>query len=384
MNKSVGYYIVGNQEFSSKIQAVLYASQHNLNLSWRFNNEVFEKYNWEVEPEETLDQLYDARARELREKYDYLMVSYSGGSDSNNLMESFIRQGLHVDEILVITTDKINKNHTEYDISNKKPENISAEHVLHTIPKLNELKKQCPNTKITIRDMTDNVLEMLSNSVDGDWILTKRETLNPIGMARFDFKYINEVRKNFDSNKKIAIVLGLEKPRTMIKSDTGEFLIYFNDRATNMIPVIDVLDEYASSVEVEYFYWSPSCVKMLCKQAHVIKKWLEVNPQYQRIWADITVQSLFGIQEPLLKNIIYTTWNNNWYQVDKPLNDFACEISDGFFKEFKNTNIYGKWEDGINFLRQNATKFLRQDLDSLKSHCHFYKIGIMCSKNYLY
>lgn len=378
MNKKVGYYIVGNQEFFSKIQATLYASQNNLDVTWRFNNDIFDKFNWQVEPEESLDQLYDARARELREKYDYLMVSYSGGSDSHNLMQSFIRQGLHVDELLVVTTDKMNQRHTQYDVSNTKAENLSAEHILNTIPRLNEIKKQCPNIKVTIHDMTDNLIEMLSQSEDGDWVLSKREIINPIGMSRFNYKYISDVRKKFDSSKKIAVIFGIEKPRTIIKPETNEFLLYFNDRAVNY-PASDSLAEYVSNIEIEYFYWSPSCVKMLCKQGHVIKKWLEVNPQYQSMWVSGSAQDVLSTQEEVLKNIIYTTWNNNWYQVGKAIKDWDSELANGFFKEFKGTDILKKWDEGTKFLQQHTGKFLKKDMRSFKQHSIFYKIGTICS-----
>ena len=69
-------------------------------MDWIFHDDAFSKYPWHIEPEASLDQLYDARARQLREKYDYVVLSYSGGSDTHNILESFIRQGLHIDEIV--------------------------------------------------------------------------------------------------------------------------------------------------------------------------------------------------------------------------------------------------------------------------------------------
>ena len=99
MNKKLGFYTIGTSVFESKIQACILANKvlkemnqsiHPLRLlQWNFNDEVFEAYDWTKEPEKTLDQLYDARARDIREKYDHVIVSYSGGADSHNMLMAF-------------------------------------------------------------------------------------------------------------------------------------------------------------------------------------------------------------------------------------------------------------------------------------------------------
>lgn len=98
INPKLGFYTCNGQTFDSKIQAYLYGAQVKQRVEWDFNNELFRKHDWTVEPEETLDQLYNARARQLREQYDYIILSYSGGADSHNILMSFIRQGLHIED----------------------------------------------------------------------------------------------------------------------------------------------------------------------------------------------------------------------------------------------------------------------------------------------
>ena len=100
MNEKLGYYTVDGQVFESKIQALVHATANKKPVRWIFNNDEFERTNWAVEPSETLNNLYRQRARQLREKYDYLVLCYSGGSDSNNILEAFIAEGLVIDEIV--------------------------------------------------------------------------------------------------------------------------------------------------------------------------------------------------------------------------------------------------------------------------------------------
>ena len=118
-----------------------------------FNDEIFGRHHWR-EPIETLDQLYDRRCREIRERYDYVMLSYSGGADSHNILMSFVRQGLHIDEIIVNTMDKANNKFTNIDNTDLRPENAAAELHLQTIPRLKEIVGQKPNTKITGCDIS--------------------------------------------------------------------------------------------------------------------------------------------------------------------------------------------------------------------------------------
>ena len=43
INKKLGYYIVDDLEFDSKIQACIYATQHDKDVKWIFNDSFFIK-----------------------------------------------------------------------------------------------------------------------------------------------------------------------------------------------------------------------------------------------------------------------------------------------------------------------------------------------------
>jgi hypothetical protein len=295
---------------------------------------------------------------------------------------SFIRQGIHIDEIVVNTMEKGWKPYTIIDPTNKSSVNSGAEHYLQTVPRLKEIEKYIPNTKITICDLTDYVSESLLATGDASWVLEKREALNPIGITRFNYIYFNEVRKRFDKEKRIGIVLGVEKPKSLIHK--GQFWIRFNDRAANMVTIIDHVKDYDNS-ELEYFYWSPDCIPMLIKQGHVIKKWLEVNPEFQKYWdtnrTDFKTVRLY--HERLLRTVVYpTTWNNNWFQADKAVKDWYSEFDDWFFKGTVGTDANRIWHDGIDYITHSLGPYLKYDtdtnkVDGLKLFSKSYLIGNM-------
>lgn len=380
INKKLGYYKVGEVEFESKIHAYFFSLTCNKPVEWHFNDYEFRSRDWTIEPSETLDELYDRRARDLREKYDYLILSYSGGSDSHQILMSFIRQGLLIDEIVVNTLEKGWKKFTILDPNNRSSYNSGAEHYLQCLPRLKEVEPLIPRTKITICDLTDHVYDSLTSVGDASWVMGKREALNPIGITRFNYVYFDEVRKRFDKQKKIGIVLGVEKPKSAIHN--GKFMIRFNDRSANMVTIIDHVKDYDNSV-LEYFYWSPDCVPMLIKQGHVMRRWLEANPHLQKYWDSRTISYKVArlYHERLLREVIYpSTWNDNWFQVDKATKDWYSEFDNWFLEGAQGTRAKHIWDEGIAYVQDKLSPFLRlnEDInspDGLKAHVKTYIIG---------
>jgi hypothetical protein len=375
-NKRLGYYTVGDQDFESKIAAALYAVKVNKPLQWVFNDKIFSSYNWQQEPEESLDELYNKRARQIRNKYDYVIISYSGGADSHNLLMSFVRQNLHVDEIIVNTTEKANSIVVN-DVANKHASNAGAEHELQTVPRLKELAPLIPKTKITILDLSDYVFSGFEKAKDASWVLDKKEGLNPAGVSRFNYIFYNEVRKNFDKDKKIALVLGIEKPKVTIKD--GDLYLRFTDRTANIITVAEHVKDYTNTT-IEFFYWSPECAPMLIKQGHVIRRWLEANPHLQKdfLAENVNFGTLRLIHERVLRSVVYTTWDNNWYQADKAVKDWYTEFDSWFTNGYQDTKAFQIWKEGIDFVKESLEPYhqtIDGEIDGLKGFAKYYKIG---------
>jgi hypothetical protein len=374
INRELGFYFCDGKEFSSKILAFLHSKEVKKPVEWIFNDRIFQSYDWTKEPEETLDQLYNRRARQLREKYDYIIVSYSGGADSHNLLTSFIRQGLHVDEIIVNQFEKASKQFVDFNLNNTASSNTGAEYYLQTLPRLKELAPLMPNTKITIADLSDHIFEFMENTGDASWVLTKREGLNPTGATRFNYLHFSEVRKRFDKEKTLCLIVGIEKPRTAIVK--GNLIMSFIDRAANQITVAEHIKEYSNST-AEFFYWSPDCVPLLIKQGHIIKKWLGANPHMQQYWHDqnIDFKTIRLVHEKVLRTVIYSTWNTNWWQADKAVLDWHSEFDDWFSKGYKGTTAVNVWNEGIDYIRDTLSDYLKPDGTGLMNHFKYYNLG---------
>lgn len=56
--------------------------------------------DWTKEPIESFEELKKRRAEQLREKYSYLVLYFSGGADSTTMVNAFLKNNIHVDEIV--------------------------------------------------------------------------------------------------------------------------------------------------------------------------------------------------------------------------------------------------------------------------------------------
>ena len=99
-NPNLGFYTVGTTRYYSKVQALIESTRTDQFPIWNFNNEVYGAQSWEHEPKTDLRELYRLRAKQLRDKYDYIRVEASGGGDSTQVIFNFLLNGIHLDEII--------------------------------------------------------------------------------------------------------------------------------------------------------------------------------------------------------------------------------------------------------------------------------------------
>jgi hypothetical protein len=347
----------------------------NKPIEWVFHDDIYAKYDWSIEPTESLDELYDRRARQLREKYDYLVLSFSGGSDTNNIVESFIRQGLHIDEIVTNHISQVTKSTTILNTSNTQSSNFAAEHELQTVPRLHYIHTNLPRTKITVLDVSGVVFDGIKDDVS--WVLDKNDHLSVGQLFRYNYFHFGNMKRQFDKDLKVAIITGTDKPRTYIKDDT--FYLYFQDSVANITTIDDFNKDY-TNITNELFYWSADSAPMICKQAHVIKRWLEANPDKQDYWRNITAEKIRLYHERFLRPLLYTNWDNSWFQADKSTNWWHTEFDTWFRTDKEFEQKYKLWQQGITWLADNLGHLVETKNgvpDSFVKFRKIYKIGQM-------
>ena len=102
----------------------------------------------------------------------------------------------------------------------------------------------------------------------------------------------------------------------------------------------------------------------------------------KEIWKSTDVFVIRKTQEVLLRNIVYTTWDSNWFQTNKTLQDWNCEWDYWFTKGMSDSKEYAIWLDGLRNLKPKISNFIEYNRDgSIKGTRYYlsklYYIGSM-------
>ena len=94
-----GLYRVGTDLFNPKINALKAATQTKQSVTWEFGNQTWNALDWKTDDGLGVVHWYKERAKQLRDNYDYLILAFSGGADSNNIANVFRYADLKIDEV---------------------------------------------------------------------------------------------------------------------------------------------------------------------------------------------------------------------------------------------------------------------------------------------
>ena len=293
-----GFYQVGEQKYFSKFQAVMASKQTGHFPEWNFNDEVFGQQDWTLEPTENLWEIYRQRAQQLRDNYDYIILLYSGGSDSQNILQSFLFNNITLDEVFCYGPFSGIDTNTQK--VTKAPENMYREIDLVALPYLREMSK---NYKFHV-NLYDWTNDFVNGFKDADWIWTD-------AAARFDPRVIvkNKIFENspkgmaqLEAGKKVCFVVGIDKPRLMLKNDVLYFA--FLDFYTSL--GVGQKNWFAE----ELFYWTPDMPKLPIKQAHVMMQYFKNYPNelYLVDRGDLGSWKWRAEYSSLAESLIYPHW----------------------------------------------------------------------------
>jgi hypothetical protein len=261
-----GFYTVGHQKFYSKFSAIEHSSKTGLDVKWNFNEAVFDLYDWTREPAESLSELYAIRARQLREKYDYLVLWFSSGADSMNILDTFIDNDIKIDELV---------SYVNYEADGDKFNHLNREIYNRAIPKYEMVKQKQSHLKFTLFDQCQLTIDYFkSDSAKFDWNYQSNGLVNPNNTARLWAKsYHTAWRELIDSGKRVGFIYGCEKPKVI--GLNGNYYFRFYDIHLGITSAINIQLNQRPGDFDELFYWSPDLPELIIKQGHVIKNFLK-------------------------------------------------------------------------------------------------------------
>lgn len=333
-----GYYLVGSDVYVSKSEALTIGTQNNIYPKWKFFTDIWRQQDWTSPPQIDVYTLYQARARQLREKYDYICLSFSGGSDSTTMLQAFIDSGCFIDEVLVKWPIKATAKYSA--TIDRDPANILSEWELTVLPQLNHYQNLLgPKTQFTVVDWSDQVFERES-SEDIIWHHSQ-DHLNPSTYIRQSC-LSEKTHAAIDAGKKTCIVFGIDKPQIGYRK--GWLYCYFLDKLAHT-HAYHPWDQY-----VELFYWTPDFPEIVSTQSKIIYQYLLMHPHFLRLldlsttikWEDKVAWDI------VVRTLIYPEYmKHRWFQARKPTSFVYDEIDQWMYSDTTVSKYLQSWKSHL-------------------------------------
>lgn len=317
-----GFFEVGQEKFYSKLDAIQYSISTGQEVSWNFNNEVFSRLDWTKEPDASIQELYSCRARALREKYDYLVCMFSGGSDSTTVLQTFIDNEIPVDEIFINHWSKgCANNFINYEVMN-----AALPFVENNVPK-------SWNCRVRLYDYTEWVLDCLRDPEHRKRSYREINNIHNLAMISMwkDLQYrFPEYMSLHDQGKSIAFIWGEAKPHIDYDEISQKHFFFFEDHYAH---APQPRDQEANDPRChhEQFYDDPDHPLIKVKQSHLLLKTMKQVHHRSDIFVDKQRSQLdvymglrgFEIKDPR-GSPCYTYCNGKEVALDR--NAFNCTI----------------------------------------------------------
>ena len=377
MIDSLSYYKVQDKIFTDKIEAILYANQKKLDIEWYFNDDTLYNINWTHEPTTSLDEFYKLRAQQIRDKYDYVLIMYSGGADSNNVVWSFLNNGIKVDEIVAAAPLSGLRNY-QYNDKDSSTANVISETEYAQIPGLKEIAAKFPNIKITLNDYFEDMI----NYKTDEWLYKSSDWIHPTTVARYNLDKFKHLKDLAESGKTLGVVYGIDKP-ILCYTVLNSIHMIISDLAVNT-PRPAFNKNYPNVTNV-LFYYTPDLPLMLVKQAHVVARWfyeaenvgkqnLIANQRFPLPWKDNRARH--STYEKAIIPTIYPGTHKKVFQGQKPTVMFMADHDNWFYKLHSNTRTHEMIVSDFNlFIKNIDKKYLQRNKEGFISFTKSFKIG---------
>lgn len=311
------YWQVGNQKTFSKQQAIIWAAGDVNKIHYYFMDEVWDSQTWTVKPPQTVHELMQVRCRQLRSQYKNVRVAYSGGYDSQGIVDSFVAAGIPVDAVLV------------------RIKNYKVTHENHiAVEQAKALKNTLwPNLRIETVELEANDFYKFYAQHKDDWIVQPAGGYEP-WFYKVNLSFLENYNDNFRRARDQSVaqntcdVYGVEKPRLWIEN--GAWYATMIDKTLNWV----------ANTSIESFYISRSLPELHVAQTWAMLDWIESQPlttqdqvhtflhsvqSHNRGWDVYRDWNLAIGRSPVLNIYSYEGGGTKGYNSGDPRNNKGCQ-----------------------------------------------------------
>lgn len=340
------YYCDDGTRFTSKVKALHHARQYNTKVHFYYHDDVYSKQDWKTEPPHTLDFYYREQAQRIRDNYDYVILCYSGGYDSSNILETFYYNNIKLDKIITVGA-------LSQDSAFGVDENHNGELYHNVFPYLKELGLDGITQVCDYTDYFSN-MDNFSITVHGDdWVDYTGAWYSPHNWFWKDIeRYV--VPKEWHG-KRVALLFGKDKPS----------LFYYREPTTEILPIGPLrlnsfcfrdtpCTSYGNSSGLDNcdrinFYWDPASPEILIKQLHLMYKVYQIS-QTSGYEASVGSQLLSNVDT---NAIIYNLRRPILFKSPKS-KDNILSLRDTYLKDKQNSDVYDMYSAGLAHINRTA------------------------------
>jgi hypothetical protein len=237
------YYRVNDKIIFNHILARYESFTSKKPIEFICHDEQYNQLNWLEEPAESLDQLMDQHAINLRNTHQKLVLLWSGGTDSHTVYNVFKRNNIHIDEIVFFAGDQY-----EPWLTHKYVDWLRENH-------------HDPLTKITVKNRFDpGAKQQIVNNED--WVF-QNITMIPKMVSGICDPVMQDYCAEQYGGATWCLVVGVEQPR-----------VFFKDGKYYACQDSKFFIAFMGFGNAECFYTEP---RLALKQSHTIKRMLKLR-----------------------------------------------------------------------------------------------------------
>lgn len=285
------FYYDKNKKYYSKSEALI-ANEKN-QVSLYYYDKEFSNLDWKNTPSKSLTTLYRERAQNIRDNYEYVILCFSGGIDSSNILETFYYNNILIDEIVIVGA-------FSQDSKSGSDENHNGELYHNAFELLKSI--HIPKTKINVIDYS-----LMFNNIANFSVFHDDQWANNIGSKKSPHNWFwKDLRKHVGGkDKKTGIIFGVDKPIINVGCQN----LSFSFKEANLMCYGRNLNNiHVENSDFVFFYWDIDAQELLRKQVgivrdfyneNVIEKNLISNDFFKRNLLKITQSLVYKLNTPL-------------------------------------------------------------------------------------
>jgi hypothetical protein len=350
----------------NKVEALLEATrlrkQHiDADVIFMYYYNLFKSIDYNSLGKIPLETLYKERAQQLRDKYDYLVLRYSGGSDSHNILMTFLKNKIKLDAIYVNwPVSAIGKGLYKPNNIDFSPRNELSEWDFVIKPDLDWVAKNHPEIEICIDDWLDDITR--EKNIEDALFEKQNHYHSPTSFYRMQW-FSNHEKNLASRGLGVGLIEGADKPNLIVLNDPTVVNMHFVDWTLQH-------NVTYTGQGGEYFYWTPDMPMLAVEMAYQNFLYYKHNPEDRWLIEEkykegskydvLAMASLkFNKKSDISKKVLYPYWSFDRFQVVKDI-------------KFLNGLHNGKPQDWV-FWEHHETKLVR---DKWNHHIYSYLNGI--------